>query len=363
MRLLSAALCTTVAAALLAGCSGGNGSSPGASTPGGTMPQGLKSHGRIAMTTVPKQFLHVGVHRKIHLSSSYTRGIAAAAFFATSNNVAIYPKNNSADGPPVCYESTEDNINDLDSDSSGDLIVPNAFDGVDVYAPPFSGEGCGTLLGTITDAYGQASSAAAIDAVNGTIVVGNIEGGSADGVVTCTLSSLTCHPLSAPGLIETAGVAMDKAGNCYADGINSADVGELWVFTGCAGTGVEASGFNPQGYYYGGIDFDNRGNLVAVSLLAKSFELPSTVASYSGCSTGTCTQITGPTDLTGEVVFGHVGRQNERFVVGDVEDALISVYSYSPSTGLGSLLYSFNNGLDCSSDECESAAYLPNGQR
>ena len=53
MRLLSAALYTTVAAALLAGCSG-NGSSPSSSTPGGAMPQGLKSHGRIAMTTVPR---------------------------------------------------------------------------------------------------------------------------------------------------------------------------------------------------------------------------------------------------------------------------------------------------------------------
>ena len=141
----------------------------------------------------------------------------------------------------------------------------------------------------------------------------------------------------------------------------------MWPSSGCTpaapAPAFVASGFNPEGYYYGGIDIDNKQNIVAISLLATSFALPSTVSTYSGCSTGTCTRVSGPTDLSGEVVFGHVGRQNERFVVGDVEDAVISVYSYSPSTGLGSLLYSFNNGINCTSDECEGAAYMPSGQR
>lgn len=361
MRSLSAGLWTTVAAALLASCSGGNGSSP-SSVPGNNLtPQTVKSaHGKVVLSTIPKDLIKRGKYRLIKVPASYTRGIAVNEFYLTSNNVPVYPKNNSSNGPAMCSNSTGSNVNDVDSDSVGDLIIPNAFDGVLVYAPPFTGSSCGTLLGTITESYGQASSASSINAATGTIVVGNIGGGTGTGVVTCTLSSLTCTALNSPNMGELAGVAMDKAGNCYADAFDLNGAVGLWVYTGCTGTGTEltsANGFSQS--YFGGIDIDNKGNIVAVSLLNSSFSTPSTVSSYSGCSTGTCTLVSGPTALAGESVFGHLGRQNERWATADITSSAIEVYNYSPKTGVGSMIYSFNNGLTCATNLCETAAYLP----
>jgi hypothetical protein len=361
------AICVIAAGAIFAGCSS-NGSSPGSMVPGSSTgaAHGVKlppaAHRGQIMTTVPKWAIKVGPYHPHHVPASFTRGIATQEFFATSSNVLVFPKNNSANGPPTCSNSTGSNVNDLDSDGSGNLIVPNAFSGVLVYAPPFTASSCGTLLGTITEAYGQASSSAAIDAVNGTIVVGNIGGGTSTGVVTCTLSSLTCTALSSPNMSTLAGVAMDKSGNCYADAFSaSTGLPTLWVYTGCTGTGVPAAGFSEP--YYGGIDVDNKGNLVVVSLFNSSFTTPSTVTTYSGCATGTCTVVSGPTALAGESVFGHLGRQNERFATADITTSSIEVYSYKPATGLGSMLYSFTNGLSCLTNLCETAAYMPHSPK
>jgi hypothetical protein len=317
-----------------------------------------KHHG-LPMMTIPKKFLPSrwdGKFRGKHAPSSELRGQYASMFYFTSDNVLGYPKNNASNSPPICDYSTGSNVNDIAVDTKGSLIVPNAFDGVNVYSPGM----CAGLAGTISDIYGQASDAAAIDATNGTIVVGNITGGSADGVVTCTLSSLSCTPLFSPGQIENAGVAMDRDGNCYVDGLNDSDVGTLWLFPGCTGTGQVVSGFSEP--FFGGIDIDNQGNLIAISLFNSSFGFPSTATVYSGCSTGTCTLKGGPFALQGEVVFGHLGRQNERFVTGDVSDGEQDIFSYTGhGTGL-SYLYSFNNGISASGLN-EGAAYSPSSQK
>ena len=77
-------------------------------------------------------------------------------------------------------------------------------------------------MATIADSYGQASDAAAVEAATGSIVLANILG-PGFGVV-CTVSSLSCTQLtpSSAGIGEVAGVAMDAAGNCYADSYNAA---------------------------------------------------------------------------------------------------------------------------------------------
>jgi hypothetical protein len=329
------------------------------------MPQGISKagHGIQVMSLIPKWLAHNRPTHQIKAPASAVRGIATAQFFLTTNNVSVYPKNNSANGPAVCSFSTADNINDLASDSSGNLIVPNAFDGIDVYAPPFSASSCGTLLGTIPDSN-QASDAAAIDAVNGTIVVGNIAGS----VEACKLATLGCVTLTTPNMGELAGVGMDKSGNCYADAFNSSGVANLWVISGttsapCSGTTTQlgaAQGFSQP--FYGGVDVDNKGNLVVVSLLNSEDGTPSLITVYSGCATGTCTVVGGPFTANGtaEYVFGHVGRQNERFVAGNVFTGL-DVYAYG-RTSL-TYMYSFSNGLTCPTNECEAAAYMPNAQR
>ena len=368
MRLLTAAVCTTVAAALLAACSG-NGSSPSSGAGGaGLTPQTIKTahhHGQLALATVPRALIrYEKFHGKV-APAGVTRGQYVQEFFTTGPNIFGYPKNDSANGPPTCTLSTGSNVNDFGTDRAGNIIIPNAFSGVLVYAPPPASGICGTLLGTITDSYGQASSAAALDAVNGTIVVGQIGGGTSTGVVTCTLSSLTCVSLSSPAMGSLAGVAMDASGNCYADAfdINTGFPG-LWVYAGCTGTGTEltsANGFSEP--YYGGLSVDNRGNLAVVSLFNASFSTPSLMTVYSGCSTGTCTTVGGPFTLGGEAVFGHLGKQNERWTSPNISTGFIDVYAYTGhGTGL-SYLYSFNAGLACFTYLCEASNYGPTSPR
>ncbi len=362
MRLLTAAVCTTVAAALLAACSG-NGTSPSA-IPGGSGATSMgHHHGLTPQMAIPKNLLPRA--HKFHLvkvPAAYTKGISTATFgdLSVTSTYWVFPKNNSANGPAVCSGSVGTyGVNNEASDSAGDLIVPDAFNGIYVYAPPFTGSSCGTLMGQITDIYGQAADAAAVNAQTGTIVVGHSSGV----IATCTLSPNSCTEL--PGnLSGFSQVAVDKAGNCYADGF-SATTGLviLDVYAGCAGSPTVATGFSEP--YLGGIDVDNKGNVTAISLLNSSFGTPSTVSTYSGCSTGTCTLVSGPTNLTGESVYGHIGRQNERWVTADLTTSQMEVYSYSQTSGVGSMMYSFNNGLSSCATSliafCEAAAYMPSG--
>ncbi len=364
MRVLSAALWSTIATALVAGCSNGNSSSPSASiTSSGLAPQAANAaHGKVAVSTIPRALIRRATFRLIKAPREYTRGIAVNVFNFTTNNVPIYPKDNSSNESATCSVSSGSmGVNDVDSDTKGDLLIPNSFAGVLVYKPPFRSKSCGKLLGTIPEPFGQATSAAARDAVKGTIVVGNVGGGTGSGVVTCTLKSLTCTALNSPSMGQLGGVAMDKAGSCYADAYDvNGNVG-LWVYTGCTGTGTEltsANGFNEP--FYGGVDTDNHGNLVVVSALNSSGHSPSTVTVYSGCNTGTCTVKGGPFSLKGTSVFGHLGRQNERWATFDVSSSAVEVYNYvGHGTGL-TYMYSFNNGLtSCATNICETATYLP----
>jgi hypothetical protein len=175
----------------------------------------------------------------------------------------------------------------------------------------------------------------------------------------CTLASLTCSTnLTNSNIFEMGGVAMAANGDCWADAINSGDVAVLVYFQGCAGAGVVATGFSNG--FYGGVDIDNKGNLVTISLLNSSFGLPSQVNVYSGCNPA-CTLLSS-SNLAGESIFGHLGRQNNRFVTTDLENASTEVYSYSATGGL-SLLYSFTGGIPCATDECEAAAYSPSSKR
>ncbi len=362
MRLLSVGFWIAAAAALLAGCSGGNGSSQSAAAPGGGLaPLTVKFERKARLATVPKYLIKKAKPvRYIKAPVDDTRSVVVSEQNLLNNNVVLYPKDNSSNGPVTCSESTGDNVNDVDADPQGNVIIPNGFSGVRVYAPPFASGSCGALLGTIDDPYGQATSASSRNAQYARIVVGNIGGGRNSGVVTCTLSTLSCNPLISPAMGQVAGVVIDNAGNCYADAFDlSGNVG-LWVYNGCSGTGTEltsANGFKEG--YYGGIDVDSQGNLVVVSLLNASFSTPSTVTVYSGCITGTCTVQGGPFNLQGESAFGHLGYESQRWATVDIYNSAVEVYSYNAQGPGLSYLYSFNNGISCAVNLCESAAYAP----
>ena len=183
--------------------------------------------------------------------------------------------------------------------------------------------------------------------------------GHANGIVAaCTMSSNACTQLSANNTFTFMFVAMDKSGNCYADSIDaSSGSPALWYWAGCSGSATEIT--TAQGFVessFGGIDVDNAGNLVVLTLGS-----PSTLTVYSGCSTGTCTLVTGPTPLVGagnnECVYGHLGRFNGFYACGDYTAGQVDVYSYGP-TRIPVYKYSFNNGLS-QSDVVEAASYSP----
>jgi hypothetical protein len=361
MRLFSAALSTAFAAGLLAGCAG-NSTGSNSSLPNpvaGAQTHGVGAAGfrGVPISAVPQNFLHTHHHGLFGKAATPAaiRGIYVSAFAASV--LWGFQKNESGNAPSTCTVSPTSSVNDFAVDDSGALMVPDAFSGISVYS---NSQMCGPLLGTITDPYGQASDASASDAVNGNIAVGNIvdNSGLPGSLSVCSLSSLTCSVnLTNPAILEIGGVAMKSNGDCWADGINSADVGVLVYYQGCTGSGVVATGFSNG--FYGSVDIDDKGNLVTVSLFGPSFSLPSTVNVYSGCNPA-CTLISS-SNLAGESLFGHMGRENERFVTTDLENASVEVYRYK-STGL-TLMYSFTGGLPCATDECEAAAYSPSSKK
>ena len=100
MRLLLAALSTTLAAAFLAACSSGNGSSASASIPGsGLTPQSVNSaHDKIPLSTIPEQLIKRAKFRLVKVPAAFTRGIAVNIFNFKTGNIPIYAKNNSGNG-------------------------------------------------------------------------------------------------------------------------------------------------------------------------------------------------------------------------------------------------------------------------
>jgi hypothetical protein len=354
MRLLSATACTTVAAALLASCSGGNLGSMSSSVPGtsGSASKVQALHHAGPVSIIPRSVLPKG-WVKLHgrrAPTSAIKGIYVAQFLGSAVNG--YTKNNSSNSPAICSETGSSSVNNVATDTIGNLIVPGAFSGVSVYTGP---QMCGPLMATITDSYGQASDAASANAATGPIVVGNILGPGF--VVNCTVASLGCTELtpSSAGIGEVAGVAMDAAGNCYADSYNAAFTAvEVTYWAGCTGTGTVMSGFLNTGY--GGLDIDNHGNLVSFNWHG-SAGTDLWVYSISG---STLTSVSDNSLTNDTAIFGHIGKQGQRLIAGAYLKGQVDIYAYTP-TSL-TYYYSFNNGLSPTND-VEGVAYSPSSKK
>lgn len=362
MRFLSVMLGMIVAAGFVAGCSG-NTSSPSSSLPSaGAQNRGIDGPGfrGLPINVVPARFQpkRIMPMRGKLANAAQARGIYVGSF--SGSTVWGFPKNNSGDGPPTCTVAEDGTgLSGLGVDNFGYLMIPDGFNGIEVYS---NSTMCGTLLGTITDPFGQAGDASSISAATGAIVVANLVGPGGVGpgsLSVCTLASGTCSVnLTNPNILIAAGVAMANNGDCWASALNPSGAPVLVYFQGCSGAGVVATGFvNP---FYGGIDIDNKGNLVTLSLVNASFSFPSLLYVYSGCNP-TCTLLSS-SPLAGESIYGHVARQGKRFVTTDLITAAVEVYSYNPHTG-AALSYSFTGGLPCATDECESAAFSPSSEK
>jgi len=349
MRVLSAALGSAVTIGFLAACSGSN------SSPSSSLPNAVGLHMTPA-NVIPEQFMPKNILpiRGRIAPPQAERGIYVSQF--NTGTVYGFTKNNSGNAPPICSVSPELSEYNIATDNFGNLIVPNGNSGVDVYAGPGM---CGAHIGHVDDSFGFASDAASISATTGIIAVGNLtDSGGPGSISLCTLSAGCTVDLNNNfGMEDVGGVALAPNGDCWADALNVSGRAKLVYFAGCTGTGVTATGFVNN--YYGGIDLDNKRNLVTVSLLGPSSGPPSVVYVYSGCNPA-CTLLS-TTTLNGLSMFGHVGRQNKRFVTGDLTFGDIEIYSYK-SSGL-SLLYSFDGGLGCAINDCEGAAYSPGSMK
>jgi len=353
MRLLSTALCTTVAVALLAGCSGMSQSTPSTGA-GGVQTQSRISHDgkfiphwAFPASVVPASMRGTIFHSPFQpLKKKHAGGANIYATEFDGSSAYCYPANNwKTNGPATGSTGPVSYVNGQAVDGKGNFIDPDGGTRtVIIFSSP-----CGSELGSFSDSYGQPSDASSADATTGTIAVGNIfdNSGLPGSISVCTMSGGCTANLTNSNMYEVAGVAMDNSGNCWASATNSGGTATLTYFAGCTGSGQAATGY--MNSYYGGLDIDKNGNLVSISAFN------SEVYVYSGCNPA-CTLVGGPFTMEGEAVFGHLNKQSMSYCTGDFSLGQIDTYSYSP-TSL-TFLGSFNNGLN-SSYIVEGCSYNP----
>jgi hypothetical protein len=275
-------------------------------------------------------------------------GIYGSTFYPTIINgyKGTDPKN----GPPVCDLTGNSIVNDVAVDGKGNLIVPvgNPYTTI-IYKP-----NCGPEVGALGYTYylGQPSDAASLNAVTGTIIVGNIFSLSGPGDISvCTLSLGCTTYLVNQNFYELAGVALARNGDCWGSGSNSRGTATMTYFKHCAGSGQAATGW--KNTYYGGLDIDTKGNIVAVDAFVPQLWI------YRGCNPA-CHVVAGPFALHGTTLFGHLNRAGSGWIGGDHQSGMLDVYKYS--TKALTYEYSISNGLDAS-DDVEGAAFSPSSKQ
>ncbi len=117
-------------------------------------------------------------------------------------------------------------------------------------------------------------------------------------------------------------------------------------FKRCSGSGRPAVGF--QNYSYGGLDIDDQGNLVSVSIYDANLWV------YKGCNPR-CATIGGPFPMRGLPVFGHLNKRSTLFAVANNENVTVDIYSYGPKNL--TYLYSFPGASE--SGDIGGVAYNP----
>jgi hypothetical protein len=260
-------------------------------------------------------------------------GLYVAEFYGTS----VYGFRRSGKGAAMCTITGVKSVNDVASDVKGDVIEPDGGSRtLKIFRPQ-----CGSVLGSVSDPYGQPADAMSEDAANGTIAIANIFGpGGANGSISlCSLKAGCTTNLTNPNMREVAGVAMSTAGDCWASAVDTSNHANLTYFKGCAGAGEMAKGFiNPS---YGGLIFDAAGNLVSFS--GNSAQ----VYVYRGCDPR-CKLAGGPFSMGGTSVYGHLNKRGNMLAVADYQHGQIELYSYSPTAV--NFEGSFNMGLTQSLD-------------
>lgn len=340
MRSLTRALSLALGLLLLAGCGAGIVSQP----PSSQAP---------AASVVP-DWMHVAMRavapQPIVYAAMPKTGFYAAEFWGT--DILGYHSPNKSNGHPLCYVGANF-VNGIVADASGNLVVPNGYPvEIAVYKGPTL---CGKLAGTFTDKYGQASDAATLNALNGTIVIANIEASRSNTIgnaAVCSLAKGCYRELKNKKITyEVGGVALAKNGDCWLVSENNASFtgAKLTYFKKCTGSGATAKGWKNGNW--GGLLIDKAGNLVSIDFTPQSPAL----WVYHGCNPD-CKRVAGPLALEGDSFYGSLSKNGKELVLGDSQFGQVDVYAYTPKKI--TYEYSFNNGLSLSED-VEAAVISP----
>jgi hypothetical protein len=270
------------------------------------------------------------------------RGIYVNDVLLPPPGVLGYPRDNRANGAPVCGFDT-DGAQAVAVDAKGNVMLTSFAGDVFIYKGP---QMCGPKLATIY-ADGAATDAASADAADGTIVVANLAANTGLGeLARCTVASGCTTFLTNSAMDLIFGTALANNGDCWASGTNLEGDAALFYFKHCSGSGQVATGFENQEAY--GLDIDDDGNLVSIDPTQGFFV-------YKGCNP-VCTRVSGPSPLKGTAYYGHLNRDSTRFAAADSRFGQVDIYTYAPSKI--TYAYSFNNGLS-QADDVTDAAYNP----
>jgi hypothetical protein len=349
MRPLRPALSVALVFAFLASCSAGsNVPSAPAYQPVSVMPQWIHPYTSV-LSELQQPFVY---------ESSLKAGIYAAEF--DGPDVLGYHNPNRHDLKAACRIRALA-VNGFSVDSEGNLIVPSGATDkagdttVSVYSGP---DLCGKRRGSFRDPYGEASDAASLNAVKGTIVVANIEeniNNKAGNIALCTLAKGCKEKLTSPTITYYAGgVALAKNGDCWITSEKDASFSgaRLTFFKGCKGSGKGAILFRNR--YYGGLIVDKAGNLVSID--CGCFDNSPMLWVYKGCDPK-CRRIGGPFKLKGVSLYGGLNAAGDELAVGDEGYGQVDVYRYGPKKLIYE--YSFNKGLGQPSLLVEAAGFSP----
>ncbi len=314
MPSFSKRLVLTIAALLVAGCSGSS-------------PSNTSSLPSVNVT-------HAGIPVPGFAKDIYVADPSAATVLGYD-----YVQANIGNAAPNCLVGTQP----TNIATSGDQnLIEIAGLSISVYGHGW----CGGQIGTsVTDTYGKPQDAASNVAAKGNIAVATFDGLGTGSLTICTLPSHACNHdyTNAAMTQEAVGVAMTNNGNCFVTAFTfSTPV--LVYFAHCSGGGVVATGF--QNTSAGGLDIDHVGNLVSVDPNANEIWV------YKGCPV--CVNLTNsPLVLnSGSTVrYAHVNGNSTKLAAANAATHSIDVYKYGSTVNavnIWSYWHSFNNGMTSS---------------